>query len=846
MTARFSHRTQPNRTSPLFIGAFTVLAAAALATPAGADIIFVRANQALPTGLQTGNSWTLAFKDLQDALASATLGDEIWVAKGTYRPTTGTSRFARFDMRNGVHVIGGFAGDESLISQRDIQANPTILSGEIGAPGIADNSFRVVQAFDLDAQTVLDGFTIRDGNANVATTNFTGAAVNNANSRFMLASCTITANSALSSAVQDGGAQGTREFRMFNCVIAGNACTGVTVEGNFPRIIRHCTIAHNTAGIRFILLGGSTTTFANSIVAFNGDGSEGAQFIAPNPAGISVVNCVIQGWDNINPSGTGTIDADPRFADADGNDDEHGTADDNYRLRGDSPAIDRGHTGFVGVLDSIDVDDDGVTNETYPFDLLGGPRRIDDALVGNTGGGGAPHPDAGAIEFARPRTVFVDRDATGLNNGSSWANAYIELTSAIGELNDPKSGGDGEIWVAEGTYKPHPTNPSFSFIPGSGLHIYGGFVGNGQGGNELDRSLRDWVAHPTTLSGELGAPGFAGNSSRVVRYTGPFVTDTVLDGFRIEGGVAQSATGPGGGIQIDNDASPMIRNCVITGNTSNDGTGGAGVFIGGTSAGSAAIVQCAIVGNGGGQSGAGAGLLVDAENATVAHCIIAGNNTFNGGHAAGAHFTTALSTPSIRNSILFGNAVGLTTSASAQLRHVGTGTVTASSCSIQNLTGALSGITQVGCFAYDPTSLVDPKGADNLFGTTDDDYRPTPCSDLIDAGDTTAIPLDAGDLDGDGDTTEGLPLDYLGRTRRVNMPLPDSGSGFGVPVDIGMIEFQPVDLADPDFNDDGVVDALDLAILLGAWDAIGGAQDLNGDCTVNASDLAILLGSWTA
>ncbi len=846
MTA-FPHRRKPsNHTPARAVWASAALGAAALAVPASADIIFVRANQALPTALQTGDSWAFAFKDLQDALASATLGDEIWVAKGTYRPTTGTSRFARFDMRNGVHVIGGFAGDESLISQRDIQANPTILSGEIGAPGIADNSFRVVQAFDLDAQTVLDGFTIRDGNANVATTNFSGAAVNNTNARFMLASCTITANSALSSAVQDGGAQGTREFRMFNCVIAGNDCTGVTVEGNFPRIIRHCTIAHNAAGIRFILLGGSTTTFANSIVAFNGDGSEGDQFIAPNPAGISVVHCVIQGWDNISPSGTGTIDADPRFADADGNDDEHGTADDNYRLRGDSPAIDRGHTGFVGVLDSTDVDDDGVTNETYPFDLLGGPRRIDDALVGNTGGGGAPHPDAGAIEYARPRTVFVDRDATGLNNGSTWADAYIELTSAIDELNDPKFGGDGEIWVAEGTYKPHPTNPSFSFIPGNGLHMYGGFVGNGAGGNELDRSLRDWVAHPTTLSGELGAPGFAGNSSRVVRYSGPFVTDTVLDGFRIEGGAAQSATGPGGGIQIDNDASPMIRNCVITGNTSTDGTGGAGIFIGGTSAGSAAIVQCAIVGNGGGQTGAGAGLLVDAESATIAHCVIAGNTSFAGSHAAGAHFTTALSTPSIRNSVLFANIAGIVTSASSQLRHIGTGTVTASSCSIQNLSGALSGITQIACFPYDPTSLVDPNGADNLFGTLDDDYRPTACSDLIDAGDTTAMPPDIGDLDADGNATEGLPLDFLRRTRRINMPVPDSGSGFGVKVDIGLVEFQPVDLADADFNDDGVVDALDLAILLGAWDAIGGEQDLNGDCIVNASDLAILLGSWTA
>ncbi len=45
-----------------------------------------------------------------------------------------------------------------------------------------------------------------------------------------------------------------------------------------------------------------------------------------------------------------------------------------------------------------------------------------------------------------------------------------------------------------------------------------------------------------------------------------------------------------------------------------------------------------------------------------------------------------------------------------------------------------------------------------------------------------------------------------------------------------------------DLNHDGVVDAADLAILLGAWGTPG--ADLNGDGTTDAADLAILLGSW--
>jgi len=49
----------------------------------------------------------------------------------------------------------------------------------------------------------------------------------------------------------------------------------------------------------------------------------------------------------------------------------------------------------------------------------------------------------------------------------------------------------------------------------------------------------------------------------------------------------------------------------------------------------------------------------------------------------------------------------------------------------------------------------------------------------------------------------------------------------------------------PDIDNDGDVDATDLAILLGAWG--GGTStgaDLNGDGTVGAADIAILLGAW--
>ncbi len=47
-----------------------------------------------------------------------------------------------------------------------------------------------------------------------------------------------------------------------------------------------------------------------------------------------------------------------------------------------------------------------------------------------------------------------------------------------------------------------------------------------------------------------------------------------------------------------------------------------------------------------------------------------------------------------------------------------------------------------------------------------------------------------------------------------------------------------------DLNGDGIVDGIDLGMLLGAWNATEGPADLNGDGVVNGIDLGLLLGAW--
>ena len=121
------------------------------------------------TGANNGSSWTDAFVDLQSALANASSGDEIWVAAGTYKPTSGADRTVSFTLKNGVAIYGGFGGSETLREQRDYRTNATVLSGDIGAPlDNSDNSYHVVVGSHTDNYARLDGFVVIDGNANIS------------------------------------------------------------------------------------------------------------------------------------------------------------------------------------------------------------------------------------------------------------------------------------------------------------------------------------------------------------------------------------------------------------------------------------------------------------------------------------------------------------------------------------------------------------------------------------------------------------------------------------------------------------------------------------------------------
>ena len=184
-----------NRNLTLTIsGAILVFLLQLLCPPVLADVIYVKEG-----GTGSGTSWADAFGDLQDGLDDADPCDVIWVAEGTYYPTSDYglgigNRGKHFRMKNGVKLYGGFPGTgDPDISDRDPNMYETILSGD------GSNCYHVFyhpDGMSLNASAVLDGCTITAGNADYLL-NYGGGMYNEGSSP-KVTNCTFTDNSASS------------------------------------------------------------------------------------------------------------------------------------------------------------------------------------------------------------------------------------------------------------------------------------------------------------------------------------------------------------------------------------------------------------------------------------------------------------------------------------------------------------------------------------------------------------------------------------------------------------------------------------------------------------------------
>ncbi|HRD82490.1 MAG TPA: choice-of-anchor Q domain-containing protein, partial [Saprospiraceae bacterium] len=465
------------------------------------NILYVKANA---SGANNGTSWTDAFTDLQSALNSTCPGiTEIWIAAGTYKPTSGTDRNISFVMKNSVAIYGGFPNTGNPVwANRNWTTNVTVLSGDIGTVGDnSDNSYHVVfnKNNGLDHTAVLDGFTIQYGNAVGATgfnenggggiynfnvspkiencifsfnhADFGGGISNQINSSPTIINCQFISNSA---ATNGGGMNnfaqnvGVCNPTVVNCLFSNNAANSGGGIYNFsflatvnPNIINN-TIYNNSGG--GIYNSASSPNVTNCIIWGNG-----SQIVNSNATPTITQSIVQGGYSPCTNCPGGNGDVNPLFVNAAAGD---------FHLQACSPAIDAGTSAGAPTTDF----DGDARPQGAGIDL-----GVDEYI-------GAPCCPTGNV-------LYVKATATGANDGSSWTDAFTDLQSALGSTCPNIT----EIWVAAGTYKPTSgTDRNISFVMKNGVAIYGGFSGNG---TETLLSQRNWTTNVTILSGDIGTVG---------------------------------------------------------------------------------------------------------------------------------------------------------------------------------------------------------------------------------------------------------------------------------------------------------------------------------------------------
>jgi predicted outer membrane repeat protein len=234
-------------------------------------------------------------------------------------------------------------------------------------------------------------------------------------------------------------------------------------------------------------------------------------------------------------------------------------------------------------------------------------------------------------------TIYVDADATGANDGSSWANAYKYLQDALADadVND-------EIRVAQGIYRPDENsanpngtgnrNATFQLI--NGVALKGGYAGYGQ----PDADGRNFVTYETILSGDLHGNDFpvtdpcdlfteptrTENSYHVVTTNGG---TAILDGFAISAGNSNGswsdATDRGGGM-VNRECDLTLSNCTFRSNSA--GESGGGMY---NRKSNSTLTNCTFSGNS--AESEGGGLRSSGDRMIFLNCTFIGNSATYGG-----------------------------------------------------------------------------------------------------------------------------------------------------------------------------------------------------------------------
>jgi predicted outer membrane repeat protein len=429
------------------------------------------------TGQANGTSWNDAYTGLQAALTAAKDGDEIWVAEGTYYPTSGTDPSATFTLKTGVKLFGGFEGNETERSARspDPTINATILSGDVGVRGESfDNVFHVVTAVGV-SNAVLDGFTVSGGNANgpdsaddygggmvIDASSLTGRNIiiqknqaeeggggviirgNSPSPDVAFVNVSVKQNTS----IYGGGIrQGTGTLEIVNGRFEGNTADdpqsgeggggglhvgtdriffGQTDQTLLTNVVFIDNTAKNEGGA--LRTSSNNTTITNSTFYSNDGYSSDALYVTSEGEPV-IQNCIVWNDDIFNEGRPravikssiveGGYPGGENIIDAR----PQFRGYDNLRLKSGSPALDAGENKYLPA-DRLDIDGDGDTSERLPVDREKTPRVSDNDGDSQTDG----TVDLGAYEA--PSDVVLPVELTRLSAEKSGESVVLRWGTA--------------------------------------------------------------------------------------------------------------------------------------------------------------------------------------------------------------------------------------------------------------------------------------------------------------------------------------------------------------------------------------------------------------------------------
>ena len=728
---------------------------------------------------------------IQFAISVAIPGDTVEVAPGTY--------FENINLLGKAITVSSSGG-----------AAVTIIDGGAAGTVVTCNSGE-------SSSTIIDGFTITNGLNSVA-----GGMV------ILSSSPTVTHCAFIDNTVTGSGGgmyigNGSQPL-VADCIFSGNTAPvfggGLMNFLSSPDIV-NCSFSNNTAssgGGGIYNINNSNPVIANCIVW----GNTPDQIVDDSPGATTVTFSDVEGgW--AGGGGAGNIGADPLFIDA---------ATHDLRLDRYSPCIDAGDNDAVPVGETTDlddaprfVDDAGVADTgnagvpgppitdmgAYERQIISGPITI--------------YIDPGElIQTAIDDPWTLDGDTLVVNPGT-----YNEAINFNGKAitlrsTDPLDPVVVAATTIDGTGSYHVVQCVSGEGAGTvldGITITGG---NANGVSSEDQSgsgmfndgsspIIDHCRFTGNAANDNGGGMYNVNGSNPVvmnctfslntAYEGAGMCNSTLSAPTITGCqfLANTAGLWGGGI-YSYSSTPSVTNCTFDGNEA--GAGG-GIT---NSLGDSTIVGCVFTDNSV-PSGPGGGMYNDRCDPTVIDCMFFGNTGIEG-----AGIYSYLANPIVTNCIFSGNSgwrgggmfnfscspvITNCTFSLNQVVDVGGALVTQhvdnqptvfncifwgnSPDEIVDLDGSLTTVNSsdiqggwagmgVNNIDLDPLFL-DPDGADDIFGTSDDNLRLFLASPCIDTGVNAAVPP-AVTTDPDG-IPRSLDGDYDG----------------SVLVDMGAYEFDP-------------------------------------------------------